>query len=293
VKGTAKLTNPDPIVVVGSSTYVAFQNATNPDGTGGNSTIVQYSATGKKGKSVSVPGRCDGMRWNPSTKLMWITLNEDANSQLYTWNPATGTIGKYAWSSAKHGGGYDDLAFANGMAFVAASNPTLNSAGQNTGPALISAKLNGSTAQVKSVLMGNAKAKDLVSGKTVTLNLTDPDSLTVAPDGDVLLVSQGDSEIVFLHNAGMKSQTVSRLLVGMQLDDSAYATKSKGSMLIADSHADTIYRISGRWTSGQLYTEAPSDSGVAGFVGSLDTSTGTITPMFTGFASPTGLIFAP
>src|SRR5215469_11482927 len=136
-KGTKKLTNPDPIVVVGKWTYVAFQNATGPTGTGGDSTIVQYDARGEKSKSISVPGRCDGLRWDPYTKLLWITLNEDANSQLYTWKPSSNTIGKYTWSSAKHGGGYDDLAFANGMAFVAASNPTLNSAGINTGPALV------------------------------------------------------------------------------------------------------------------------------------------------------------
>lgn len=289
------LTNPDPIVVQDGLTYVAYQNATNPDGTGGNSTIVEYSgnATGKERKKLSVPGRCDGMRWDPYTNVMWITLNEDANSQLYTWDPKTGAVAKYAWSSAKHGGGYDDLAFANNMAFVAASNPTLDSAGKNTGPAVIAATLNGGTATVTPVLMGNATAKDVVSGQTVTLNLTDPDSMTVAPNGDVLLVSQGDSEIVFIHDAGLSTQSVSRLLVGTQLDDTTYAAKKAGSMLIADAKADAIYRITGHWTAGQLYTEAPSDSGVAGFVGSVNATTGTMTPIFAGFQSPTGLLYVP
>ncbi len=45
----------------------------------------------------------------------------------------------------------------------------------------------------------------------------------------MLLVSQADSEIVFLHNAGQASQTVSRVLVGTQVDDTVYATKRNGT----------------------------------------------------------------
>jgi hypothetical protein len=42
-----------------------------------------------------------------------------------------------------------------------------------------------------------------------------------------------------------------------------------------------------------VYTEAPSDSGVAAFVGTADLTTGTITPVIIGLGSPTGLAFIP
>ena len=292
VRGNKKRFNPDPIVKQGKYLYVAFQNATNPDGTGGDSTIVQYQNTGAVGRSVQVPGRCDGMRWNPYTNVMWLTVNEDANSALYTWDPSSGALAHYAFSSAKHGGGYDDLAFSNGKAFAAASNPTLSPHGINLGPALVSVTLKGTTAEVKTVIKGNADATDIPTGNTVRLNLTDPDSLSVTPTGDVLLVDQGDSEIVFVHNAAMGSQTVSRLSVGTQLDDTVYATETGGKLYVADSKKNVIYSVRGKLQSGGLYTEAPSDSKVAGFIGAIDPSTGIITPLITGFNSPTGLIFA-
>ena len=293
VRGTDKRYNPDPIVWENGFLFVAYQNATGPTGTGGDSTIVQYDRKSRVVKSVKVPGRCDGMRWNSDTNLMWITVNEDANSSMFTWDPTSGALLQYAFSSAKHGGGYDDLAFSNGMAFIAASNPTLNEHGINTHAAIVSVVLSGSTAEVTPVLKGDAFAKDIPTGQKVRLNLTDPDSMTVAPNGDVLLVSQADKEIVWVHDAGSKSQTVSRLLVGDQLDDTVYATQSHGLLYVADAKRNRIDEIHGRLESGGLYTEAPSDSSVPGFVGIVNTSYGTVTPVVTGFGSPTGLIFVP
>ncbi len=293
VRGTDRRYNPDPIVWVNGFLFVAYQNATGADGSGGDSTIVQYSRKGKAIAAIKVPGRCDGMRWNPYTNIMWITVNEDANSSMFTWDPTSGSVAHYTFSSAKHGGGYDDLAFSNGMAFIAASNPKLSKKGINKHPAIVSVALNGSVAQVTPVLMGDAKATDITSGQTVTLNLTDPDSMTVAPNGDVVLVSQADSEIVWVHSAGSPSQTVSRLLVGTQLDDTVYATQSHGLLYVADAKRNIIYTVSGRYQSGALYTEAPKDSGVRAFVGKVDPIYGSITPIMSGFGSPTGLLFVP
>lgn len=293
VRGTDKRYNPDPIVWLNNSLFVAYQNATGPTGTGGDSTIVQYDRKGRAIQAIKVPGRCDGMRWDPYTNLMWITVNEDANSSMFTWNPTSGSVVNYKFSSAKHGGGYDDLAFSNGAAFIAASNPKLSKRGINTHAAIVGVVLNGSVAQVTPVLMGDAEATDITTGKSVKLNLTDPDSMTVAPNGDVVLVSQADSEVVWVHSPGSSSQSVSRLLVGTQLDDTVYATQSQGTLYVADAKRDVIYTIPGRFQAGGLYTEAPSDSKVRGFVGKVDTTYGTVTPIVTGFGSPTGLLFVP
>ncbi len=292
VHGDSTRYNPDPVVFDKDKLYVAYQNATQPTGTGGKSTIVEYNSRGKAVGQIGLKGRCDGMRWNPNSNLMWLTVNEDANSSMFTWDPKSRKITHYDFSSAKHGGGYDDLAFKGDQAFIAASNPKLNAKGINKGPALVSVVLRGTTAEVTPVLMGDAEAKDLVTGKKVRLNLTDPDSTSVTPRGDVLLVSQADSEIVFIHEAGTKSQTVSRLLVGTELDDTLYATKSSGYFFVVDQKRNTTYLIAGGMRAGALYTITPDDSGVRGFVGTVG-KTGGIRPVITGFGSPHGLAFVP
>jgi hypothetical protein len=293
VRGDSKRYNPDPVVVEKNSVYVAYQNATQPTGTGGKSTIDEYDGGGRVIHQIELKGRCDGMRWDPNSNRMWLTVNEDANSSMFTWDPRAGEIRHYDFSSAKHGGGYDDLAFAGNKAFIAASNPTLDAKGINKGPALVSVVLRGRTAEVTPVLMGDAEARDIPTGKKVRLNLTDPDSTTVTPSGDVLLVSQADAEIVFIHGAGKKSQSVSRLLVGTQLDDTVYATRSSGYFLVVDQKRNTTYLIAGGMRAGALYTETPDDSGVRGFVGTVGKRTGGIRPIITGFGSPTGLTFVP
>jgi|SRR5580692_457667 hypothetical protein len=293
VRGDSKHYNSDPVEFAKDSLYVAYQNATQPTGTGGKSTIVQYDSGGKAVGQIELKGRCDGMRWDSYTNLMWLTVNEDANSSMFTWDPSSGKVTHYDFSSAKHGGGYDDLAFEGHQAFVAASNPKLNAKGINTGPALVSVVLSGETAEVTPVLMGDAEATDIPTGKKVRLNLTDPDSMTVAPNGDVLLVSQADEEIVFIHAAETKSQSVSRLLVGTQLDDTVYSTQSSGYFYVVDQKRNIVYLIAGGMRAHALYTETPNDSGVRGFVGTVGKKTGGVRPIITGFGSPTGLTFVP
>jgi len=66
-------------------------------------------------------------------------------------------------------------------------------------------------AQLTPVLQGNATAIDEVTGKPVTLNLTDPDSLSVDTHGNLVLDSQGDGELITLHNPRTANQHVTRL----------------------------------------------------------------------------------
>ena len=62
---------------------------------------------------------------------------------------------------------------------------------------------------------------------------------------------------------------------------------------VVDGGKNAIYTI--RWSGpkGTVFTEAPNDSGVIGFVGTIDMTTGFITPLSTGWSKPTGLIFVP
>ena len=296
-RGTTAYYNPDSIEVVGKYVYIAYQNTTAKDGTDNKtSTIVQYTKEGHVVRTFSVPGHNDGLRFDPYTHVLWATSNEDGNPRIMTINPSTGTIIQYQVPKTPHGGGYDDLQFLNGAAFIAASNPTLNSAGINVFPALDKIELKNGKAILTPVLQGNATATDLTTNQRVTLNLTDPDSMTIDLQGNLVLDSQADSELIFLHNPGTSKQTVTRLPVGTQVDDTLWIPSKEGSMLVVDGKANVTYKVTidkTDFTRGTIYTEAPSDSTVASFVGTLDPKTGTITPAIIGLGSPTGLAFLP
>jgi hypothetical protein len=49
----------------------------------------------------------------------------------------------------------------------------------------------------------------------------------------------------------------------------------------------------GAFAPGSIYTQAPNDSGVTNFVGTVDTKTGFITPIAIGFTKTTGMVFVP
>jgi hypothetical protein len=74
------------------------------------------------------------MRADPSTHLLWVTSCEDGNPKMNTVDPTSGTVTPYTFPATPHGGGYDDLYFVNGTAFIAASNPTLDKNGVNVFP---------------------------------------------------------------------------------------------------------------------------------------------------------------
>src|SRR5260221_367354 len=294
--GTKQYFGPDSVEVVGNTVYVGYQNGGLPDGSDHvPSTIVAYTLDGHIVHMLNVSGHCDGLRFDPFTNQLWATSNEDANAILTVITPKTGAKKQYAFPTPPlHGGGYDALAFEKGMAFGAASNPPLNSQGVNTAPAVAKIVISNGKLVLTPVLFGNATATDIATGQKVTLDLTDPDSMSIASNGDVVLDSQGDAELVFLHNAGTSNQTVSRLTLGTQVEDTIWIPAAKGRMVIVDSKQNAIYTVAidkTGFTPGTIYTEAPSDSGVASFVGIVAPKSGTITPVIVGLTSPTGLGF--
>jgi hypothetical protein len=292
--GGQKFINPDSIALDGTTIYVGFQNVTAKDGSDHRtSTIVQYTMDGTLVKQFTVPGHNDGLRVDPKTHLVWASSNEDGNPVLNVIDPASGTVTPYTFPTPPHGGGYDDIFFMNSMAIIAASNPTLDASGNNVFPALDTVTLSGSKAVLTPILMGNATATDTISGKPVTLNLTDPDSLSVDNKGQLVLVSQADSELVFIKNPGTPQQKVSRTLVGDQLDDTVWSTSDHGRLLVTDGTSNTIYWIHVDSTAGTVYTQAPDDSGVVGFVATVDLTTGFVRPVMIGFGKATGMAFIP
>ena len=295
-RGTAAWTGPDSIVASGDHVYIDYQNVTAKDCTDHKmSTVVQYSNNGHVQRSWSIEGHSDGLRLDPATHLLWATVCEDGNPALYTINPSakTGDIHKYRLA-APHGGGYDDIAFTAGKAFLAASNPTLNGAGANTFPAIVSVQLNADlSTTLTPVLMGNAASHDLVNNVNVTLNEVDPDSMTIGPAGQLVLANQGGSELVFVANPGAPGQSVTNAPVGTQLDDTVYAKTPSDRLFVVDGRQNATYIVRSHFVPGTVYTETPNDSGVPGLLGTVSLATGRVNPVAIGFEKPTGLLFAP
>jgi hypothetical protein len=297
-QGTSSYLHPDSIDVTENYVFVGYQNITAKDGTDNKtSTIVQYTLDGKVVDTFSVLGHCDGLRFNQETGLLWATSNEDGNPRIVTIDPVSGTITPYTFPTTPHGGGYDDVIFVGGKAFIAASNPNLNSAGVNVFPALDEITLSNGQATLTPVLQGNATATDEVTGKPVTLNLTDPDSLSIDNHGNLVLDSQGDGVLVTVHKPGTPAQSVTVLSLSDQVDDSLWTSgPGKGALLVVDSPQNVIYKVTNEdaFHPGTIFTEAPSDSlPTPSIVGTIDPRSGQITPIITGLGSPTGLAFLP
>jgi hypothetical protein len=287
-------TQPDSMVQWRDSIIVAFQNGVAKDGTDGkSSTIVQYSLSGKVQRSFSVKGHNDGLRLVGENEL-WCLQNEDANPNLVVINLASGTQVLFAFPPPPHGGGYDDLVVADDQVFITASNPNLNASGINEFPALLRITLQNGKIHLDTVLKGNAQATDIPTGNTVTLNLTDPDSLSLDQRGNIVLDSQADAELVFVRHPFTDEQTVGVLNIttatgSTTLDDTAFAPKQASFMLVSDVKGNTVYRIDS--TFGFEPGTAYSASDTAGIVGVLDLDTGFVTSIAMGFGSARGVIF--
>ena len=78
----AGLTNPDSITTANGDIFVVYANATNPDGSGGFSTVVEYSPTGKMLCQFNVLGKADGLKYNPFDHKLWAVARRGFKSSL-------------------------------------------------------------------------------------------------------------------------------------------------------------------------------------------------------------------
>jgi hypothetical protein len=286
-------TQPDSIAVSksGDAVFIGYGNGVAKDGSDGKkSTIVEYTLTGGIVRTFQVPGHNDGLKIDPETGLLWALQNEDGNPNLVVIAPSGGAQTNYVFGPTANGGGYDDIVFVKDKVFISASNPMKD---PNTDPAIVSAELDGLFVEVKPVLAGNAIATDIPTGHKDTLNLQDPDSLTLTPDGDLLLDSQADQEIVIVHHPGQMSQKAFHLGVTSggtpaEIDDTVFSRSGEGFILVSDLDANIVYAIHRAiWPGGVAYSAA----NVLGLVGKLDLETGNLTPVVTGLKNPRGMAF--
>ena len=290
------LSAPDSIAVVDGHVFVGYGDKHAPDGSDGlSSQIVEFTMDGSIVHTYTVRGHNDGLKFDPITHRLWALQNEDANPNLVIINPRNQyQSAAYPFSATPHGGGYDDIVFRGCKVYISASNPSRN---PNTGPAIVSARLEKGVVKIEPLLMGDAKAIDVPTGATVKLNLQDPDSMTLDPQGNIVLDSQADQELIYVTNPGESNQQALRLPLSflsggksmpVETDDTAFVTASEGFVLFADKGLNTVFKLSrAGFVPGSAYTAA--DGGP--FVGALDIASGVITPIVTGLVGPGGLVF--
>ena len=317
---TGSLSQPDDIVTLGGDLYAGFQNGVGSQGetaTSGNtdSTLVEFTPSGSVVRQWDVKGKIDGLGADTGTGQVIVTVNEDANSSLYTVSSGSAAATHYTYSPAlAHKGGTDNVAYYGGKLLISASAPGTTGKAPASAPAVLAVTLNAGarTAAVAPFFADNATATAVNgphAGKKVALALTDPDSSEVIPPGspasagDYVLNSQGDEELIFSPVSGQNLQV---LKINNSVDDSAWATSASGTLYTTDSTSNTVDAITGSFTPGTVYTavtpcnasSAPSTCPGPGYpdnsLGTINLKTGVIDKVaLSGPVNPKGLIFVP
>ncbi|MBV8897366.1 MAG: hypothetical protein JO051_12700 [Acidobacteriaceae bacterium] len=284
-------TSPDSVLFGDGSVWIAYQNGADSAGASGSSTVVRYTPAGKVLNTWSIAGNVDGLRVDP-TGLIWAMQNNDGNSALTVINPLTNATTPYSYGTSytangnSAGRGFDDAAFTKGQVFLSETNP-----GSGTDPVVVRLTTGlTSPLQIAGVLNSTLTGTNLATGAQASTTITDSDSLILTPTGTLALTGEADQTIVFIQNPGAANQTESFIALlgtnGQPLsgnpDDTMYPTATQGFFYIADTGANTVYRITATGlTAGSVYINDGHE------FGSLDTTTGIITPIFTG-VSPHG-----
>jgi hypothetical protein len=322
------LASPDDITVLGHHIYTAFQNGIGPQGQpspDGNtdSTVVEFTAAGRVIRQWDIKGKCDGVTADTGRHLLIATVNEDANSSIYTITPGApaGTqIQHYQYSKPlPHKGGTDAISVYHGRVLLSASAPgtTGKAAPQPSYPAVYSVTFNRAThaATVSALFYDEAPAAVANLGpghaKLVRLALTDPDSNEIVPNpgprfaGDFMVTSQGDKEQIFVKRSGRPGRRLSVLRLSQAVDDTAWARSPSGRLYGADTGGDIIDVVTGRFPAHSIFVAVtPCDAGSApatcpapgfppNYLGSLNPWTGHITrvPLRGPAFEPQGMVF--
>ncbi len=322
------LADPDDITRIGGYLFTGFQNGVGPQGQAspdGNrdSTIVEYTLSGRVVNQWDVLGKCDGLTADPYTGFVVATVNEDAHSSLYTIYPFSGRVVHYAYNQPlPHNGGTDAIEFDNGLMLISASAPgTVGAAAPEPYyPAVYVVTLNPAkrVAIIHALFYDESHAtaaNGSHAGHPVKLGLTDPDSNEVVPynasrfPGYFMLTSQGDQEQIYVYAPDTRKQHLWVLKLSQSVDDTAWATTWHGAFYADDTSGDTVDEVSGPfWPQGTVFVAVtPCDSNSApatcpappkypaNYLGRLNMYTGQITPVPVcgPRLEPQGMIFVP
>ena len=292
--------------------WTEFQNGINPNGTPSSqygpteSFLAGFDPTsGLLVRAIPLSGHVDGVTADPATGQIIATTNEDANSALFLINPATGAVTTYSYApdpTVSGNGGTDSIAIQGGHIYISHSNPN-----DLTQPTAYEVTLNPATliAELTPVFYDDSTATDALTGGTITMALTDPDTNYIMPAaspkyaGDLATISQGDGRLVFASNLPNVPQLFQLNLTDNvtgnlpPIDGLAVVTSDSGTLYVADAGAGSLLAFSTTgWPVGTVFVTEPKDNGNP-LIGTLNLITGVITPLGNHLISPKGLIFVP
>lgn len=310
------LTSPDDLAQLGGHIFVNYQNAVGPKGQPQDgqtdSAVVEYAATGRIMNKWLLPGHCDGLTAYAAKGEVLATVNEDGNSSLFAIRPSAqldGQLVQYRYQPTKlpHGGGTDAISIMNGKILISASAP---SPAPRRVPAVYVASLKDNVATMRPLFSDEATATTANvgsgAGSRVRLALTDPDSNEVVPAmsprfaGDFVLDSQGDEEQIYVAHPGTAAQHLSVLHLSQSINDSAWLSQRKGTLYLSDGKADRVVAMAVHAPPGTVFVAVtPGDANNApahpapNSLGTLDLSSGVITPVAGVNVQAGALLFAP
>ena len=324
------LTKPDDITELDGLVFVGFQNGVGPQGepsSDGNTdgTIVGMGRFGKALGQWDVEGKIDGLTADPAIGGLIATVNEDANSSLYTITPgAHGAVDLQHYSyngPLPHNGGTDAISVLGDQILISASAPGTTGTlapPQPTFPAVYSVTLDSATSiatvsplfyDEDTATVANVGAQE---GQMIALALTDPDSSEVVPKSaprfarDFMLDSQGDQQQIFV-GRGNPSKSLSVLSLSQSVDDTAWAV-GPGVLYGTDSTNDAVDVLGSTFGANPMVAVTPCGANTApstcpsppdfppNYLGSLNPWTGAITPVPVSgavFVPQGGLVFMP
>jgi hypothetical protein len=286
---------PDSITIGGGSIWVEYGNGADSAGKSGDSTIVEYSMLGQVEYTCTLTGLADGLKYDPITGNVWALLNNDGNATLRFINPTTGEVS----GTLKYGSGYvygptssrgfDDVVFDGSRVFISETNPA------NPGDPVIVQLLNGEapvgTLETQGIPSPGNTGTNLVTGQTnQTLPMTDPDSLKLLPNGELLLAGEADGAYIFVKGPGTTQQTESfvQMPAAFVGDDAIMPNATAGTFYISNQCGSDIIRVSVTGlNTNDLYADIASKNELV----QIDPTTGKITPIVTGPSTPHGFAF--
>jgi hypothetical protein len=152
------------------------------------------------------------------------------------------------------------------------------------------------------VLTDGVMGFDTVMGKIEAVPQNDPDSMKLAPNGDLILSSGDDGTIIDISNPGTAQQQVAFTKVagvpaGAGLDDVIKPSATSGTFYLTDTKSNAVYSFH---VSGLDVNDYYASVGSLKAFGQIDPTTGAFTPLLTAqnagnmdFASPHGVVFVP
>jgi predicted secreted protein len=296
---------PDSITIDNGTFFVEYGNNASSTGAGGSSTIVQYRRTGVIEHTYSIPGSVDGLKLNPYTGQIWALQNQDGNSTISLIDPLTHKVtGPLTFANPSAARGYDDVVFKGNKVFLSYTNP--NGTGDPTLVELLNGDRPSGLLMTATVLTDGVMGFDMVSGKIEPVPQSDPDSIKLAPNGDILMTSGADGTIVDVQNPGTAQQSIAFTTVkgipavdigNAGLDDVIKPAATAGTFYLTDTKSNAIYSFH---VSGLNTNDYYASVGSLKAFGQIDPTTGAFTPLLTAanagnmnFASPHGVVFVP